>query len=66
MEPLSGGNQLIRATVPMAEVARYAIDLRSLTGGRGAFSLEVSHYEEVPGNIAEKVRAEAAKAKSDV
>jgi elongation factor G len=61
MEPLSGGNQSIKATVPLAEVARYAIDLRSITGGRGVFSMQISHYEEVPANIAEKVRADAAK-----
>jgi len=61
MEPLSGGNQLIKATVPLAEVARYAIDLRSLTGGRGAFSTTISHYEEVPPNVAEKVKAAARK-----
>ena len=62
MEPLSGGHQLIKATVPMAEVARYAIDLRSITGGRGTFSITMSHYEDVPPNIAEKIKAEATKA----
>ena len=65
MEPLSGNNQLIKATVPMAEVARYAIDLRSITGGRGTFSVSISHYEEVPPNVAEKVKVEAAKAKEE-
>jgi elongation factor G len=65
MEPLAGGNQLIKATVPLSEVARYAIDLRSITGGRGAFTISISHYEEVPTHIAEKVKAEAAKAKEE-
>ena len=65
MEPLAGGNQLIKVQVPLAEVARYSIDLRSLTGGRGVFSMEVASYEEVPANITEKVKAEAARAKEE-
>ena len=55
-----GSNQVIKAVVPMAEVLRYAPDLRSMTGGRGAFTMEYSHYEEVPGQIADKI-IEAAK-----
>ncbi|MEI8181334.1 MAG: elongation factor G [Desulfomonile sp.] len=50
-----GGSQVIKAQVPMAEVLKYASDLTSLTSGRGLFSMEFSHYEEVPGNIAEKI-----------
>ncbi len=53
----------IKAKVPQAEVARYAIDLRSMTGGRGAFQVTPSHYEPCPPNVQEKVVAEAAKAK---
>ncbi len=41
-------NQVIRAQVPMAEVLKYAPDLRSMTSGRGAFHMSFSHYEEVP------------------
>ena len=55
-----GGLQLVRAQVPMAEMLRYSIDLRSITGGRGTFRMSLSHYEEVPSHIAAKV-IEAAK-----
>ena len=55
-----GSNQVVKAVVPMAEVLRYAPDLRSMTGGRGTFTMEYSHYEEVPGQIADKI-IEAAK-----
>jgi len=50
-----GGSQVIKAQVPMAEVLKYASDLTSLTSGRGLFSMEFSHYEEVPANIGEKI-----------
>jgi elongation factor G len=63
MEP-SGKLQIIKAQVPMAEMFRYAIDLRSMTQGRGSFSMEFSHYEEVPAQIAEHVIAES-KAKAE-
>ena len=55
MEQVGGGKQVIHATVPQAEVARYVIDLRSMTGGRGAFSMAFSHYEEMPQHLAQKV-----------
>jgi elongation factor G len=55
MEQAGGGKQVIHATVPQAEVARYVIDLRSMTGGRGAFSMAFSHYEEMPQHLAQKV-----------
>jgi len=48
-------NQVIRAQVPMAEVLKYAPDLRSMTSGRGDFHMSFSHYEEVPPHIAERV-----------
>jgi elongation factor G len=63
MESLPGGRQLIRAMVPMAEVHRYAIDLRSMTGGRGTFSLQFDHYDQAPPQVTDKVVA-AAKAES--
>ena len=65
MESAGPGKQRIKALVPQAEVARYAIDLRSMTGGRGAFTMRFSHYEEVPSHIAEKVIAEAQKAREE-
>ena len=50
-----GKNQVVRALVPMAEVLTYAPDLRSMTGGRGIFSLKFSHYDEVPAQLAQKI-----------
>jgi elongation factor G len=65
MESAGAGKQSVKALVPQAEVARYAIDLRSMTGGRGAFAMRFSHYEEVPSHLAEKIIAEAQKAKEE-
>src|SRR4051812_20761995 len=65
VESASGGKQRVRAMVPQAEVARYAIDLRSITGGRGAFTMKFSHYEEMPSHLADKIVAEAQKAKEE-
>src|SRR5437773_2252707 len=59
VEPKGNGQEVIKAHVPMAEVLRYAPDLRSMTSGRGDFALEFSHYEEVPPHIAEKIIKEA-------
>ena len=53
MEP-DGKLQVVRAQVPMAEMTRYAVDLRSMTQGRGSFTTSFSHYEEVPPNLAER------------
>lgn len=55
----AGKNQVINAQVPMAEFLSYASDLRSMTGGRGIFTMEFSHYDEVPAQIAEKIIEEA-------
>jgi elongation factor G len=59
----AGKNQMINAQVPMAEFLSYASDLRSMTGGRGIFTMEFSHYDEVPAQIAEKIIEAANKAK---
>jgi elongation factor G len=59
----AGKNQVINAQVPMAEFLSYASDLRSMTGGRGMFTMEFSHYDEVPAQIAEKIIEEANKSK---
>jgi elongation factor G len=50
-----GKNQVIKANVPIAEFLTYAPDLRSMTGGRGMFSMEFSHYDEIPAQIAQKL-----------
>ncbi|MCU0606641.1 MAG: elongation factor G, partial [Candidatus Edwardsbacteria bacterium] len=52
------GLQIIRATVPEAELYKYSTSLRSITQGRGDFTAEFSHYEEVPYEIAQKIIAE--------
>ncbi|HQO82834.1 MAG TPA: elongation factor G [Synergistales bacterium] len=54
-----GRLQVVKAQVPLAEMFRYAIILRSMTSGRGNFTMEFSHYEEVPHDIAKKIIAEA-------
>ena len=66
MEPGGDGTSVVRAQVPMAEMLRYASDLRSITGGRGTFEMEFSHYDEVPAHIADRVIAEAKKQKEAV
>lgn len=53
-----GDTNVIEAQVPLAEIQRYAIDLKSLTQGRASYTAELSHYEEVPLNIAQKIIAE--------
>jgi elongation factor G len=55
MESLADGLQRITAQVPMAEMLHYATDLRSITQGRGTFSMEMADYEEVPMNIQQQV-----------
>ncbi|MGI5891946.1 MAG: elongation factor G [Bacillota bacterium] len=52
-----GKMQLIKAQAPLAELSRYSIDLRSITQGRGKFTMKFTRYEEVPANITEKVVA---------
>jgi len=50
-----GRSEVINAQVPMAEILHYAPDLTSITGGRGSFTMEFSHYEELPANLIDKV-----------
>ena len=49
------GRSVVTAKVPLAEIQRYTTDLRSITGGRGVFSMEFSHYEIVPAHVAQEV-----------
>jgi elongation factor G len=59
------GLQKINALVPMAEVLKYAPSLKSMTGGRGSYAMEFDHYEEVPGQLQEKIIEEAKKAEEE-
>ena len=55
MEPIGGGLGVVRAMAPMSEMFRYAIDLRSITQGRGIFTMSFDHYSEVPQRQAEAI-----------
>ncbi|HMM21402.1 MAG TPA: elongation factor G [Selenomonadales bacterium] len=65
MEPIGKGLGVVKAQVPLAEVFRYSIDLRSMTQGRGKFDMAFLHYEEVPQRIAESIIAAAKKDKAE-
>ncbi len=52
-----GNSKTVRAIVPLSEMFGYATDLRSLTQGRGNFTMQFSHYAEVPPNVAEDIKA---------
>lgn len=54
-----GEMQVIRAQVPLSEMLTYAPQLRSMTGGRGSYTMEFDHYEEVPAHLAQKIIDEA-------
>ena len=64
MEP-AGKKQVVKAQVPLAEMSRYTIDLKSITQGRGKFRMEMDHYEEVPAQDAEKIIAKAKQEKEE-
>lgn len=61
----SAYGQIIRALVPEAEILNYSAELRSITGGRGSYTMKFSHYEEVPSHIAQKVIEQAKKEKEE-
>jgi elongation factor G len=65
MEAESKELQKVKAQVPLAQLHRYSTDIRSMTQGKGYHTMEFSHYEEVPAFLAEKVIAEAKKAKEE-
>ncbi len=54
------GEQLVTALVPTSEIMRYAVDLRSMTGGRGRFSASHDHYDVLPSHLVDKVRRETS------
>jgi elongation factor G len=55
MQPHSRGTQAIDAHAPLAEMFGYATDLRSMTQGRGTFTMEFAHYAEVPDSVAKAI-----------
>ena len=60
-----GRNQAVKAKVPLSEMLEFDPRLRSITGDRGDYSMEFSHYEEVPAHIQEKIVAEAKPVEED-
>lgn len=54
-----GRHQVVKAKVPLAEIAKYATQLRSITHGRGSYGIEFSHYEDVPSEAADKIIAQS-------
>jgi elongation factor G len=65
----AGDSQIIRAQAPLAEMQTYSTQLRSITAGEGSFHMDFSHYDVVPGNVAQTViaksQAEREKKKHD-
>ena len=59
------GGQVVKATAPLAEMLRYASDLTSITSGRGMFTMEFDHYDEVPAHLSEKIIAAAKTEKTE-
>jgi elongation factor G len=62
MDAQSGGTSAVRAFVPLATMFGYATDLRSQTQGRGTFTMEFDHYEQLPANLAETIMGGKEKA----
>ena len=60
-EMLPGQMAVLKGKVPLAEVSDYHSRLSSITGGRGSYMLELSHYEPVPANVQQKIVAEQQK-----
>ena len=58
------GWSIVTAQVPLAEIQRYATDLRSITQGRGYFTMTLSHYEEVPSHLTQSI-VDAAKREAE-
>ncbi|HUT75330.1 MAG TPA: elongation factor G [Armatimonadota bacterium] len=65
MEPGAPGSQVVLAQVPLAEMFAYATELRSMTQGRASYRMKFSHYEEVPGHIAQRIIDEAQQRKQE-
>jgi len=61
-----GGNTVVKAEVPMAEMLTYGVDLTSMTQGRGSFNMEMHHYDAVPAALQEKIVEKAKAERGDV
>ena len=59
-EQVGDGESVVKSLVPTAELGRYAIDLRSITGGRGRFAVSHDHYDPVPQQLADKLKRETS------
>ena len=64
-EVLPGGICVVKAQAPLSEVMQYNSQLRSVTGGQGSYTMELSHYEPVPGNVQQQIVAASQKAKEE-
>jgi elongation factor G len=64
-DSLPGDLQVITAKAPLAELTRYAAQLGSITQGQGSYTMEFSHYDQVPGNVQQQIVAKAAKVKDE-
>ncbi len=64
-ETLPGNMVVIKAQAPLAEVMQYNSQLRSVTGGQGSYTMELSHYEPVPANVQQQIIESAARAKQE-
>ncbi len=62
---LAGGLSVITGRVPLAEMSDYHSRLSSITGGQGSYSMELSHYEAVPGNVQQQIIEQAKKAREE-
>jgi elongation factor G len=56
-----GDLQVVQASIPMSEVKNYETELKSMTGGRGSYSMELSHYDIVPSHLVQAIIAQANK-----
>ena len=62
---VAGKYQVIKAKVPIAEMSKYASELKSITGGRGSYSMRFSHYDEVPAKNAQIIIAKYQETKKE-
>ncbi len=64
MEPGEGA-QTVKAKVPLEEMHKYVNELKSITAGRGTYTMRFSHYEQVPSNVAQNITQKVKQAKEE-